>query len=201
MIATDTETGRGHEARPREPLILPLCIAGAALLALGAWILFAALRPQTGSRTFESATLGCRFEYSPALTAGPNYVRTHAGSFLTVERHSLTGARKDFVAALPDVLFPQVMIQLDQSYRELEELSRGPVTIAGRRGLEVVLKGKAGTSSSVTVVTVDIVHNEDWVYVFRAYSPEKRAAADRPEFERVRASFAFLAAPGVAPPS
>ena len=197
MIAGEPE--RGPEPRLRGRLILPMSVVAAALLAVGAWYLFAAGRARTGSRAFESASLGCRFDYPATLTAGPNFVRTHSGSFLTVERHSLSGARKDFVAALPDVLFPQVMIQLDQGYREIEEVSRGPVVLGGRQGLEVVLRGKAGRSSSVTVITVDIVHTEDWVYVLRSYSPETRNAEDRPDFERVRRSFAFLSPSGEAP--
>ncbi len=197
MIASEPRHRPEPSAQGR--WILPLSVVAAALLAAGAWYLFAAGRARTGSRAFESASLGCRFDYPAAMTAGPNFVRSRAGSFLTIERHSLSGAQKDFVAALPDALFPQVMIQLDQSYREIEEVSRGPTSLGGQRGLEVVLKGKAGLSSSVTIITVDIVHAEEWVYVLRAYSPENRDAADRPDFDRVRRSLAFLDPPKKTP--
>ena len=64
-----------------------------------------------------------------------------------------------------------------------------------------MLKGKAGNSSTVTLITVDIVHTQDWVYVLRSYSPENRYSTDRPDFDRVRGSLAFLGAPAQAPPS
>src|SRR5262245_13536446 len=126
----------------RRSLVLPLSVAGAVVLALAVWVFVARTAPAEHVRTFDSAELGCRFDCSSKLTPGPNFVRSAEGSFLTIERHSLVNARKDFVAGLPDVLFPQVKIQLDQGYRDLEEIRRAPLTLGGRKALEVVLKGK-----------------------------------------------------------
>ena len=181
-------TGR----EPEKSWLLPMSIAGAALLALGGfWSIGSVLRSRHPVRMFESAALGCRFEYPSALTSGPNFVRDSTGSLLTIERHSLSGAASDFVAGLPDVLFPQVRIQLDQGYRDLAEVSRSPVTLGGRRGLEVTLTGHPGRSSVVTVITVDIVATRDWVYVLRAYAPEALHGKER-LFDRVRGTLRFL---------
>lgn len=180
---------------PRRSRLLPLSILGALLLVLAVWFVASRSHPARATESFENASLGCRFDYSGELTAGPNFVRNALGSFLTIERHSLQNARKDFVAGLPDALFPQVRIQLDQNYRDLEEVSRQPVTIGGRPALEVRLLGKPGKSSLATVITVDIVATEAWVYVVRSYSPEDRDATERPLFEQVRRTLRFDAAP------
>lgn len=184
------------ERRGRGGLILPLSLVGAVALAVIVWLVVTGSRSKTGTLVFESPSLGCRFEYPAELTAGPNFVRNPAGSFLTLERHSLLHARKDFVAGLPDALYPQVQIQLDQGYRDLEELSRTRVQIGGRPALEVILKGKAGKSSLVTIITVDIVATDEWVYVLRSYSPDERYAVERPVFDQVRRTLTFEPRPG-----
>ena len=176
---------------PRRSLILPLSVLGAVALVLLVWFVTTRSEPARAAGSFESASLGCRFDYPGGMTAGPNFVRNADGSFLTIERHSLRNARKDFVAGLPDVLFPQVRIQLDQNYRDLEEVARAPVVIGERHGLEVRLQGKPGKSSLVTIITVDIVATDAWVYVVRSYSPEVRDAAERPLFEQVRRTLRF----------
>lgn len=180
---------------PRRSYILPLCVITAVLVVVAAWLITNRSKPAGPGGAFESASLGCRFDYPSGMTAGPNFVRNSLGSLLTIERHSLQNAQKDFVAGLPDVLFPQVRIQLDQNYRDLEETSRAPVTIGGRRGLEVRLMGKPGRSSLASVITVDIAATDGWVYVIRSYSPETRDAVERPLFEQVRRSLRFDAPP------
>lgn len=176
--------------------LLPLSVLVAVALVAGIWYVATPRGPRPPVLVFENAELGCRFEYPSELWAGPNFVRAHSGSLFTIERHSLHQARKDFVAALPDVLFQQVQIQLEESYPGVEELARTPVTIGGRRGLEVTLRGRASRASSSTRITVDIVATEDWVYVLRAYSPEALHDAERPLFQRVRDTFDFLPARG-----
>ena len=69
----------------------------------------------------ENPALGFRTEYPSELIRGPNYVKTAEGSILTVERFSLDMAKKDWVAQLPDVLFEQVLLQLQENYAYIKE--------------------------------------------------------------------------------
>lgn len=162
------------------------------MVALAVWILARRAVPEGPVRVFESNQIGCRFEYPPELAAGPNYVRADSGAFLTVERHSLEDAAAEFVLGLPDVLFPQVRIQLDQAYRNLEETSRTRATLGGRTSLHVELRGRAGQASRTTRIAVDIAATDDWVYVLRTYSPDASGSEDARAFDAVRRTFAFL---------
>lgn len=173
-------------------LVVPAAIVGGALVSCALWWLLAPHGPKAPFLVFENPTLGCQFEYPSELTAGPNFVRGETGAILTIERHSLAMAKKDWVADLPDVLFPQVRIQLAESYNDLVETSRGEVTVDGRKGLEVVLAGHTGTDGPPTVITIVIFANEDWVYVLRTYSRETLDAKERPLFRHVRETWKFL---------
>jgi len=172
--------------------IVLVSIAAALALAAAIWLVVRPKAPEGPTRTFASPALGCRFEYPPELLAGPNFVRTGAGAFLTVERHSLHEAKEEFVMGLPDVLYPQVRIQLDQAYRELEETSRRATLLGGRPALHVELQGRASQAKRTTRIAVDIAATEDWVYVLRAYSPDPTPPEDDEAFDLVRKTFAFL---------
>jgi hypothetical protein len=172
-----------------------LVLVSAALalaLAAAAWFLLSGGEPNAPTRTFTSESFGCRFEYPSGFMSGPNFVRSTSGAFLTVERHSLEDAKRTFVEELPDVLFPQVKIQLDQSYHDLREISRAHGTLGGRPSLHVELEGHAGQASTRTRISVDIAASEEWVYVLRSYSPGEEGGADRDAFDVVRQSFEFL---------
>src|SRR5262245_4501346 len=150
----------------------------------------------------ENPELGFRTEYPSELQPGPNYVKTADGSILTVERYSLVMAKKDWVAQLPDVLFEQVLIQIQENYAYVNEIDRKHLPIDGRKALEVVMEGLPAGREPLSTVTVDIVANDDWVYVLRSYTPKSREAKERPLFEYVRDHFKMLptgAATGPAP--
>ena len=183
--------------RERRSLLLPLSAAATLLLAGALWWILAPHGPKPPSLVFQSLDLGCRFEYPSALTAGPNFVRSPAGSILTIERHSLYMAKKDWVAGLPEILFSQVLIQVQENYPDAKELSRSPVTVDGRTGIEVILKGRGTKRSYETIITVVIAANDEWVYVLRSYSPDHLDSEERLLFNRVRETWKFLAA---APP-
>ena len=177
---------------PRRGWILPLSIVVAFAVVAAIWLAYRESEVQSIPKWFDSPALGCRFQYPTGWISGPNFVRSPRGAILTVERHSLFEAKRDWVAALPDVLYPQVLIQLDQGYRELREISRSHGEIAGRESLQVVHEGFAGAGRLAAVVTVDIFASEQWVYVLRLYSPRETSARDAEAFERLRRSFTLL---------
>lgn len=187
----------GHEKRS---YLIPASIGtGIALVAV---ILLIAMPkgPRPPYLVLENPELGFRAEYPSELIRGPNYVKTAQGSILTVERFSLDMAKKDWVAQLPDVLFDQVLIQLQENYAYVKEISRKHLTIDGIKALEVVMEGLPGGHEPLSMITVDIVANDQWVYVLRAYSPKTRDAKERPLFAYFRDHFKMLpsSAPGKA---
>ena len=186
------ENDASHSVNPRQSRIVPWSILAALALAAAAWTLFVAGRARVPNRAFESAHLGCRFTYPSRLVAGPNFVRSRTGAVLTIERHSLFEAENKFVRHLPDSLYPQVRIQLDQIFRDLEELSQEHPALGGRPALQVHLRGKPGKSSSVTDITVDIAATDAWVYVLRATIPVSDVEKDRADFESVRRTLEFF---------
>lgn len=177
----------------KRSLMFPVSIVAGVLLTAAIWWIASPHGAQPPVLAFESAGLDCRFEYASTMTAGPNFVRAHSGSIMTIERHSLVDAKKDWVAGLPDVLFPQVMIQLEENYTDLEETGRTHPKVGGRAAVEIVLRGhRAAGSGMATLITIDIVANDDWVYVLRAYSLEKLDTAERPLFRHVRETLRFI---------
>src|SRR4029453_17179950 len=107
----------------------------------------------------------------------------------TVERFSLVDplpATAEFRAGLPDILFEQVLIQLQETYAYVTEISRKHRTMDGRKALEVVMEGLPAGREPLSTINIDIVANDQWVYVLRWYSPKKRDAKERPLFEYFR---------------
>ena len=148
--------------------------------------------PRPPYLVLDNPALGFRAEYPSELYHGPNYVKTSAGSILTVERFSLVEpmpATKEFLAGLPDVLFDQVLIQLQENYAYVNEISRTHLMIDGRKGLEVVMEGLPAGREPLSTITIDIVGNDTWVYVLRSYSPKTRDAKERPLFAYFRDHF------------
>lgn len=182
----------------RRRYVLPVAIVAGLLLTVIIWWAASPHGPRPPFLVFENPQLGCRFEYPSSLTAGPNFVRADSGSILTIERHSLEMAKKDWVAGLPDVLFSQVMIQLEENYHDLEETGRTHPLVDGRLAVEIVLRGRIKESGPAAFITILILANEDWVYVLRSYSRETLDAEERPLFRRVRETWKFLGkkAPG-----
>src|SRR5262249_58026424 len=117
--------------------------------------------PKPPYLTLENPDLGFRAEYPSELIRGPNYVKTLDGSILTVERFSLDMAKKDWVAQLPDVLFDQVLIQIQENYAYVKETSRTHLTIDGRKALEVVMESLPAGREPLSLITIDIVANEE----------------------------------------
>jgi len=188
-----------HPGRGRNWLILG-AVGASLVLAAAIWFLFVEQREMVPERAFDSPDLAVRFTYPSRLVAGPNFVRSRTGAVLTIERHSLFGAEKEFVAGLPDSLFPQVRIQLDQVFRELTEVSRGHTTLGGRPALHVELTGKPGKQTAETHIAVDIAATPDWVYVLRNTIPDDDVARDRADFEAVRGTFEFRDGGGAGAP-
>jgi hypothetical protein len=179
------------------PIVVISVVIALALCAVG-WLYFAQRRAAQPLRTFDNAELGCRFEFASNLASGPNFVRTPHGAFLTIERHSLFEADPAFVAGLPEVLFAQVRIQLNESYAELEELARRESVLGGRPALHVELRGHAGGSAQLTRIAIDIAATDEWVWVLRAYYSESSGPEDEAALEHVRATMSFTASPAAA---
>jgi len=179
----------GREKRSK---MIPVSMGiGFVVLAI---VVFIALPkgPRPPTLVMESPDLGFRAEYPSALTGGPNYVKTAGGSILTVERHSLVMAEKAWVAQLPDILFDQVLIQIQENYAYVKEISRTHFTMDGRKAIEIVMEGLPAGREPLSMVTIDIVANDEWVYVLRSYSPKGRDAAERPLFAYFRDHFKML---------
>jgi hypothetical protein len=185
------ERAERHPAPNRNWLILG-AVGAALALAIVVWFLYVGRREVIPERAFERPDLGVRFTYPSRLVAGPNFVRARSGAVLTIERHSLFDAEKEFVAALPDSLFPQVQIQLDQVFRELTEVTRRHIQLAGRPALQVELTGKSGNQRASTLILVDIVATDEWVYVLRNTIPGNEVERDRADFEAARRTFALV---------
>ena len=184
--------------REKHSYLVPASIvAGVALVAI---VLFIAMPkgPIPPHLPFENVELGCRFEYPSALIKGPNYVKTADGSILTIERHSLVLPLKAdpvFVAGLPDSLFDQTLIQIQENYAYVTETSRTHLTVGGKKAIEVVMEGLPGNHPPKSAITVDIFANEEWVWILRWYSPLGRDAQERPLFRHVLDTFKIIASP------
>lgn len=181
------------EARPSRGV--PVVVVGVAVafaLCAAIWLYAAYSRGGETIRTFDNPELGCRFQYDSELVSGPNFVRAPHGSFLTIERHSLVEAEKSFVAGLPDVLFDQVLIQLNQGYPGIEETARRSLKLGGRPSLHVELRGHAGGSTQWTRIAIDIAANDEWVWVLRAYYPDSGGDKDEAALEQVRTTLSFV---------
>ena len=89
----------------RRSWFLRLALVGAAALAALVWYLFVSGRESVALREFASPELGCKLSYPARLFAGPNFLRSRSGAFMTIERHSLLDAEKQFVNGLPDSLY------------------------------------------------------------------------------------------------
>src|SRR5262245_34960901 len=176
----------------RRSYLVPIPLAILVVVSLSVWWFFYPHQPRPAVMTFESAGYACRFQYPGVLTAGPNFVKTDSGSILTIERHSLFMAKKDWVAGLPEVLFPQLMIQIRENYVDVDEISRKPLTGGGRTGVEIRRLGSHGRSKTRTTITAVIFANDAWVYVLRAYSPEKLDGEEYPLFSRAWQTWEFL---------
>lgn len=201
MIAENPVDPRlsGRPGAERRSLLIPLSIV-AGLVVIAALVWFLKPRgPLPPYLAFENREIGAHFEYPSELRAGPNFVRAPSGSILTVERYSLYKAKKDWVAQLPDILFEQVLITIKETYPEATEVSRTPVVVDGRKGVEIVCEGRVRPSAPKTLITTVIFSSEDWVYVLRSYSPEALDAKERPLFRRVRETWKFLPEPGEGP--
>ena len=171
---------------------VPLSILGGILLVVALWAILSPHGPRPPILKFENQDLGCRFEYPSELRSGPNYLRSDGGSLLTIERHSLYMAKKDWVAGLPDVLFSQVMIQLDENYGELVEQSRSTFVMDGSKALKVVLTGRAHSANRAYAIKIVIAATGDWVYVLRLYAPAESAAKEEPLFQPVLTTWNFI---------
>lgn len=179
----------GHE---RRRWVLPLSIAIALAIVAGAWWAFTPHGPKPPQLTFENKQLDCRFTYSSQLTAGPNYLRAASGSVMTIERHSLYEAKKEFLEGLPDVLVSQVLIQINESYTDVSEVSRTPLTIDGKKAVEVVFRGKPKTFKGPARIVITVFANADWVYVVRSYTDENGGDAEEAMFREAVRSWRFL---------
>lgn len=172
-------------------VLLASCLA-VAVIAVAVWAFVFPHGPKPPELTFRSPDIGCTFQFSSRLTGGPNFVRTEAGSVLTIERHSLFKAKKSFLESLPEGLFEQVMIQIDENYQDVEERSRTQIMLDGRKAFQAILKGNSRSFKAPTVITITICATKDWVYVLRSYSDEKLDATERPYFQRVLETWKFL---------
>jgi hypothetical protein len=176
----------------RRNYALPISIVAGLLLIAALWAIFAPHGAQPPILTFRSDDLGCSFEYPSELRKGPNYLRSDGGSLLTIERHDLYMAKKDWVAGLPDILFEQVLIQLNENYTELVEKSRTHFVMGGSKAVRVALTGRAQSAKQEFAITIVIAATPDWVYVLRSYFPMSRAEKEQPLFERVYTTWKFL---------
>ena len=176
----------------RRSFVIPVAIAAGVVLAVALWLIARPHGIQPAFRTFQNPDIGVRFDYPSELRAGPNFLRAESGSILTIERHSLDMAKKDWVAQLPDVLFSQVKIQIDENYIDAAEQSRRSFTLGGRPALEVVLKGRSAAIRRDFIISIVIAATKDWVYVIRSYSPVDLDARERPLFTKIRDTWTFL---------
>ena len=182
-IAGSGPAAPGNEKRS---WIFLVSIVAGILLLVGIWMFTRPRGPQPPYLVFQNPLLEIRFEYPSSFLAGPNYVKASSGSMMTIERHSLADAKKDWVAGLPDVLFPQVLIQLEETYPYLQETGRTHPTIGGRKGVEIVLRGQLKETAPTMIITILIVANDDWVYVARTYSLERYDLGGTPALQKVR---------------
>ena len=178
--------------REKRRWLIPASIAIALAIVAVVWLVLVPHGPKPPELTFRSAEIGCTFTFSSKMSGGPNFVRSESGSVLTIERHSLFEAKKTFLAGLPDVLFDQVMIQINENYTDAQERSRRHLTVDGRKALQVILKGNTGSFKVPTIITITIFANEDWAYVVRSYWSENLDAVEKPLFERVIDTWKFI---------
>lgn len=180
----------GHEKRS---YLIPLSVV-LGLVVVGVALFIAMPKgPRPPYLVLENPALGFRAEYPSVLIPGPNYVKTSEGSILTVERYSLDMADKKFLAGLPDVLFDQALIQIQENYAYVEEKSRTHLTVDGMKAVEVVMEGLPAGHDPRSAITVDIFANDSWVWILRSYSPLSRDAKERPLFAYFRDHFKVIA--------
>jgi len=182
----------GHE---KKSYLVPVSLVVGIVVLILVLLVAMPRGPRPAYLVLDNPEMGFRAEYPSELYHGPNYVKTSEGSILTVERFSLVEpmpATQEFLKGLPDVLFDQVLIQIQENYAYVNEISRDHLTIDGRKGLEVVMEGLPAGREPLSTITVDIVANDTWVYVLRSYSPKTRDAKERPLFAYFRDHFHIL---------
>jgi len=186
----------GHE---KKSYMVPVSIGiGIALLAIVAFIAMPK-GPRPPTLVLENLELGFRAEYPSELISGPNYVKTSAGSILTVDRKSLVDplpAKREWVAQLPDSMYEVALAEIQMNYAYVKEISQTHLTIDGRKALEVVMEGLPAGREPLSTITVDMVATDQWVYTLRAYSPKSRDAQERPLFAYFRDHFKMLPSSG-----
>jgi hypothetical protein len=117
------------------------------------------------------------------------------GSYLTFHVFSLIGAKKDFVAALPKSLDPQLEAWAHHDYLVVEPRQESSSKVGPLPALEYRYVTRARPEDRPSLLTFWIVRNKTYLYVFRAsLRPDARPESST-EIRRMLDGMEFLEPP------
>jgi hypothetical protein len=152
-------------------------------------------------RTIEDHERGYRFVLPPGWRMIGYEARSHSGSLLTIDVHSLVGADSEFVAGLPQSIVPQLEAWTLYYFTSVERPTTSETTIGGAPALQVVFQNRIRPQDPPSIAEYWVVRNGYLLYVLRATYPPGLADAEGPAVRQVLSSWTFITAtaPGAKP--
>jgi hypothetical protein len=152
-------------------------------------------------RTIEDHERGYRFVLPPGWRLIGYEARSHSGSLLTIDVHSLVGADSQFVAGLPESVVPQLEAWTLYYFNSVDKPVSRQTTVGGSPALEVVYTTRIRPQDPPSRAEYWVVRNGSLLYILRATYPAGRAEAEGPAVRDLLASWVFLeaTAPGAKP--
>ena len=152
-------------------------------------------------RTIEDHERGYRFVLPPGWRMIGYEARSHSGSLLTIDVHSLVGADSEFVAGLPLSIVPQLEAWTLYYFTSVDRPATSETTIGGASALEVVFQIRIRPQDPPSLAEYWVVRNGYLLYVLRATYPAGLAGTEGPAVRGLLASWTFITAtaPGAKP--
>jgi hypothetical protein len=145
-------------------------------------------------RTVVEHERGYQFVLPPGWRMFGWEARSHAGSVLTIDVHSLNGAEAKFVADLPKSVVPQLEAWTLYYFNVVLEPTTRETSVGGAPALEVSYPVRIRAADPPSRADYWVVRNGQLLYILRTTYPVGRADTDGPAVRELLASWKFLEA-------
>ncbi len=172
-----------------------------AALVLAALALLGCSAPTEKDRTIEDHERGYRFVLPVGWRMIGYEARSHAGSLLTIDVHSLVDADHEFVSGLPQSIVPQLEAWTLYYFATVGKETSSTTTIGGAPALQVVYPIRIRPQDPPSIAEYWVVRNGYLLYVLRATYPPGLAPAESPAVRQLLSTWTFITAtaPGAKP--
>ena len=143
-------------------------------------------------QTITDRARGVRYVVPAGWKFSDAEIRSPQGSLLTLRVYDLVEADKQFVAGLPETLFPQLLEWAELYYRVEGPPVRTATTIAGLPATEMTYPVRVRPKDPPSKVIYWIVIRKTRLFVMRTAYPPSGLAQDEPTIRNVIGRWVFL---------